>query len=270
MTSEDKDSLAVFSKDGKRGYINRFTGEIQIPSQYSKAWIFSEGLAAVEKDKKLLFIDHAGNVIIDKDFQVHFNSPSYVFKNGYCPIKDPVTGKVGLIDRKGNWALDPIFDWLFLDNGFWKVEKGDCQGLYSENLTLMFPVNNTGIWISESDKTIEVRGEDHIARRYDFEGNVLVDFVIDEVSNMIYETDELHNDIPTTDESEPDKTIYGIANCQRYLVRTGRCDEYYGLLDRNGRRITNPIYTQIEAISKNLYLCQPEGVIINDKGELVK
>ena len=60
VTSSDNDSLAVFAQAGKRGYLDRFTGEVRIPAVYSRAWIFSEGLAAVEKDGKLLFIDHTG------------------------------------------------------------------------------------------------------------------------------------------------------------------------------------------------------------------
>ena len=50
VVSEDKDSLAVFARNGKRGYINRFTGEVVVPEIYTRAWIFSEGLAAVEKN----------------------------------------------------------------------------------------------------------------------------------------------------------------------------------------------------------------------------
>ena len=101
VTSSDKDSLAVFARNGKRGYINRFTGEIAIPENYTRAWVFSESLAAVEKNGELLFIDHSGRVVIDKDFQIHFDAPKYAFKNGYCMIKNPVDGKMGLIDRTG-------------------------------------------------------------------------------------------------------------------------------------------------------------------------
>ena len=110
VTSEDKDSLAVFSKEGKRGYVNRFTGEVAVPLSFTRAWVFSEGLAAVEKDNELVFIDHSGNVVIDKDFDVHFNQPSYAFKNGYCVIQDAVSGKEGLIDMKGEWVLNPEYD----------------------------------------------------------------------------------------------------------------------------------------------------------------
>lgn len=94
VTSSDKDSLVVFARNGKRGYINRFTGEIAIPENYTRAWGFSESLATVEKNGGLLFIDHSGRVVIDKDFQVHFDALKYALKNGYCMIKNPVDSKM--------------------------------------------------------------------------------------------------------------------------------------------------------------------------------
>lgn len=270
VTSDDKDSLAVFSRNGKRGYINRFTGKITVPELYTRAWIFSEGLAAVEKDGELLFIDHSGKVVIDKDFQVHFNDPKYAFKKGYCIIQNPIDGKLGLIDKNGNWALNAEYDNLFNNEGFWQVEKDGYVGLYTAELNVMFPVDNTGIMISNN--VIEVRHADHTAKRYDYNGNIVVDFVIDEVSNLQYETTELRNDLEISGEEYVDRKVYGIANCQSYLVRSGNwlTEDCYGLINRNGELVTQPIYTSIQAIAKNLYLCQPDGVIINDRGEIVK
>ena len=270
VTSSDKDSLAVFARNGKRGYINRFTGEIAIPENYTRAWVFSENLAAVEKNGKLLFIDHSGRVVINKDFQVHFDAPKYAFKNGYCMIKNPVDGKMGLIDQTGRWAINAEYDDLFNNEGFWQVEKDGCVGLYTADLDLLFPVENTAINVY--DDYIEVRHADHIARRYDHDGNMIVNFVIDEVDNLQYETTELRNDMESIDGEYTDNNIYGIADCQRYLVRSGNFStpDYYGLLNRDGRIVTPPIYTSIEAIGKNLYLCQPDGVIVSNKGEIVK
>ncbi len=269
VTSDDNDSLAVFARNNKRGYINRFTGEIEIPEIYTRAWIFSEGLAAVEKDGELVFIDHSGKVVIDKDFQVHFDDPKYAFKNGYCMIKNPIDGKMGLIDRSGNWVLNAEYDNLFNNEGFWQVEKDGCVGLYTAELDEMFPVENTGIYVYND--VIEVRHADHTAKRYDYEGNMIVDFVIDEASNMSYETTELRNDLDISDDGYIDRKVYGVANCQRYLVRSGNwCNDYYGLLNRNGEIVTQPIYTSIQAIGKNQYLCQPDGVIINDRGEIIR
>ena len=51
------DSLTVFCKDNKRGFLNCYTGEIVIEPQYEAAWVFSDGLAAVKKDgSKIKFI----------------------------------------------------------------------------------------------------------------------------------------------------------------------------------------------------------------------
>ena len=270
VTSDDKDSLAVFSKEGKRGYINRFTGEVAIPLSFTKAWVFSEGLAAVEKEGELVFIDHSGNVVIDKDFYVHFSEPAYTFKGGYCVIQDPVTGKSGLVDRNGNWALAPEYDNICNCNGFWRVEKENRHGLYSSALKEMFPVTCTAIWLYE-EGVIEVRSADNTAQRYDYAGNVLVDFVIDEVENMQYETTELKNSIASSDDCYEDNSVYAVAECLRYRVNAG-CgySDHYGLMDRNGRRITGPIYTRVEAIAKDLYLCHPHGIIIDGKGKIVE
>ena len=63
----ERDSLTVFcDKEGKRGYVNVNTGEIVIPAQYSKAWNFSEGLAAVlGGDDCIGFIDKDNRLVID-------------------------------------------------------------------------------------------------------------------------------------------------------------------------------------------------------------
>lgn len=270
VVSSDKDSLAVYSRNGKRGYINRFTGEVAIPEQYTRAWVFSEGLAAVEKDGELLFIDHSGKVVIDKDLQVYYDYPRYAFKNGYCMINNPVNGKLGLIDRSGNWVLNAEYDNLFYNDGFWQVEKDGYFGLYTAKMDLMFPVENTAIHVN--DDYIEVRRADHTASRYDREGRVVVDFIIDGISNMQYETTELCNCTKSSEDEFANNRIYEMANCQLYTVRNGNPDgpDYYGLLNRNGKIITPPLYTSIEAIDKGRYLCLPDGVIINDKGEIVQ
>lgn len=267
VVSEDKDSLAVFSKNGKRGYLNRFSGEIVLPAIYSRAWVFSEGLAAVEKDNKLFFIDHSGNIIIDNNLDVHFNEPKYAFHDGYCIVKSAVDGKAGLIDRQGNWALTPEYDAVTHEYKFWKVKKDGVYGLFSEALDTIYHVENPYIHITKD--AILVRFPDHTAKRYNFQGDLLVDFVIDYVENMHYATTKLRNG--NQEEGEVAiSPIYDVAKCQRYMVRSGSYDEYFGLMDRNGKRITLPEYLSIEAIAEDLYFCQPQGIIINGKGEQIR
>ena len=56
----DKDSLICFSDGKKRGYFSKNTGQVVIEPKYSHAWIFSEGLASVEEDGYIKFIDGTG------------------------------------------------------------------------------------------------------------------------------------------------------------------------------------------------------------------
>lgn len=104
------DSLAVFCSENKRGYYNMYTGEIAVPAQYRRAWVFAEGLAAVQKNGNIGFIDHKGNVVIDFQYPYHGNPLSeFVFENGRCVVADAL-GKCGIIDKKGNWLIKPDYD----------------------------------------------------------------------------------------------------------------------------------------------------------------
>jgi hypothetical protein len=96
-----------------------------------------------------------------------------------------------------------------------------------------------------------------------------VDFVIDNVENMHYATTELENR-GEEDGYQSNSAIYDVARCQKYMVRSGYYNEYYGLIDRDGKRITPPEYSSIEAIAEDLYFCQPQGIIINGKGQQVR
>ena len=245
--------------------MNRFTGEVVIPAIYTRAWVFCEGIAAVEKDGELLFIDHAGRVVIDKDFTVMGEDPIYAFLNGYCEVKNSLDGKTGLIDRQGNWVLLPEYDWVWYCNGLWKVRKDDSFGLFSAEMDTIFSTDKVEIAVMED--VIEVRYKNHTAKQFDYEGNVLVDFVIDDISTMRYETLELRP--YESGDGLEEYMKHAVADCQMYMVRCGNTD-YYGLMDRNGRRITPPDYEWIEAVAKDLYLCQPQGVLINNQGKRVE
>ena len=109
-SSSPNDSLGVFCSDGKRGYYNSYTGKIVVEAQYRRAWVFSEGLAAVQKNGHIGFINRKGDVVIPFRYPYHGNPLSeFVFKNGHCVVAD-TTGKCGVINRKGEWAIQPKYD----------------------------------------------------------------------------------------------------------------------------------------------------------------
>lgn len=109
-SSSPNDSLGVFCSEGKRGYYNSYTGKIVVPAQYRRAWVFSEGLAAVQKNGMIGFINRKGEVVIPFRYPYHGNPLSeFVFDNGHCIVAD-TTGKCGVINRKGDWVIQPKYD----------------------------------------------------------------------------------------------------------------------------------------------------------------
>lgn len=273
VPSNDHDSLAVFSKDGKRGYLNRFTGEVAIPADYSKAWVFSEGLAAVEKDGKLLFIDHSGQTLIDEGFEVHPDMPGYAFHGGYCLLKSPVDGNVGLIDRTGTWKLQPEYLDISRSDSLWLVETTDGREAVLDNsLNVILPFSQTDFRIDGN--VIIATLSDHTMRKYDLRGNLMEPFLIWSVEQMTYETGELRYPVASGNgeyEQEEDGTccavnIQATARCRRYQAEYG----WYGLMSPDGQVITPPSYSNITAIGEDLYLCEDtngNGLLINGKGE---
>ena len=105
-----RDSLAVFCSEDKRGYYNMYTGEIAIPAKYRRAWVFSEGLAAVQSNGMIGFINHKGETVIEFNYPYHGNPlSSFVFDQGHCVVADS-TGKCGVIDNEGEWLIQPVYD----------------------------------------------------------------------------------------------------------------------------------------------------------------
>ena len=73
-SNSDEDPIVLFAKNGKRGFCNIVTNEVIVePTTYTKAWIFSEGLAAVEKNGFIGFVNPNGDVAIKFKFSYRGN-----------------------------------------------------------------------------------------------------------------------------------------------------------------------------------------------------
>lgn len=148
------DSLSVFCSEGKRGYYNSFSGEIAVPAQYRRAWVFSDGLAAVQKNGNIGFIDHKGNVVIDFQFPFHGNPlSSFLFRNGVCVVANE-DGKCGVIDKTGTWIVQPEYDYV------------------------------------SAFKEYAVVTSDGVRKQVTYDGTVLNSFVLDDIEELTYYRDE--------------------------------------------------------------------------------
>ncbi len=261
--SEDEDSLAVFSTNGKRGYINRYSGEVAIAPQYDRAWIFSSGVAAVAKDNKVFFIDHSGKPINDKTFAYQSRN-SYVYHGDYCIMNDG-NDLQGLIDRSGNWKIEPEYEWICsAPHNYWKMRRGDCEtGLWYAFTDKAEPVNEMGVEQLEITEDLGViyTLPNHLKMVVDFDGNQMEKFLCRDIEALYYDTEQRD----TTNNFIP-------AKCTLYRYRMD--DGYEGLCRENGDIVTEPLYWNVQPISKDLYHCTYKdsgvGVIINSNGEITE
>jgi len=135
----DEDPIVLFAKNGKRGFCNTVTDEVIVePTTYTKAWIFSEGLAAVERNGYIGFVNTSGKVAIGFRFSYRGNPlTEFVFHNGHCVVADS-SNKLGVIDLRGRWVIKPLYDKVELARDYAIVYKdGDFKKQIAFNGEIM-------------------------------------------------------------------------------------------------------------------------------------
>lgn len=184
---------------------------------------------------------------------------------------------MGIIDKQGKWVLKPEYSSIVSEGKFWIVENGEGKSVLDSTLTPIIPFVDGNIWINS--EYIRVTLNNHIIQRYNHKGEMINDFYINDVSYMVYESDELrystsknYNEegtlISETEDAEP-LFVKKMAKCRCYEAETG----WYGLMTANGKIITPPSYCSIQAIGYDMYLCkdnEEDGVILNGKGEKIR
>lgn len=267
------DSLVCFSNGKKRGYFNKFTGKMVIGPKYNHAWIFSNGLASVEEDGYIKFIDGTGKVVIDKRIAYNPDHEGYVFHNDYCIIATKDHRQYGLLDREGNYVLPVEYDEIELNNKYdlWIVQKSEEFAVFDKEINPILPFMQCSVYIAGG--TIDVTMPDHTVRKYDLHGNMLYDFYISDVRKLVYEKNEINyktlsHDNQGTEFATPVKPK---AFARLWAYEAG--DNMEGLMTADGHIVTMPLYNFIEALDHDLYLCSStnfDKVIVNGKGEIVK
>lgn len=271
------DSLVCYSNGETRGYFNMLTGEIAIKPQYRHAWVFSDGLASVDDGGMIKFVDAKGRVVIDMGIPCFTGADGYVFHNGYCVIHGSQRDKYGLIDRQGQWILKPEYDVITPKDSFFIVGKGGMQSVLARDMKPVMPPMDASLMVSGSTVTATMR--DHTLRRYDLHGKLIDDFLVSDVSSLLYDTEEIRytatkhygedgNITSETPDAEP-VHVQKAANCKRYEAEAG----WYGLMSPSGKVVTPPRYCDITAIGYDLYLCKQgnmKGEVLNGNGVRVR
>ena len=274
-TPSGTDSLVCFSNGKKRGYFSKNTGKVIVEPKYDHAWVFSEGLACVDDNGYIKFIDDTGKTVIDNGMPYCQNSNEYVFHAGYCIISSDDDKCYGLMDKTGKMVL-PV-EYSLIDRAeqeeLWRVQKGKEMAVFDMDMKTVLPFTEGSVYIGEG--TIDVTMTDHTMRKYDLQGMLINDFYITGVRTLEYEKEEIKYESMVneySDDNEMELTSYHPkANARMRAYTAG--DGYEGLMTQDAHIVTMPIYKNIEAIGYDLYLCEStnyDKVIVNGKGEIVR
>ena len=247
-SAAENDSIGVYAIDDRRGFINTKTGDIVIDAKsndYEKAWVFSDGLAAVMKDGKVGFIDANNKLVIPFRFDYSdkciMYEIGYLFHDGYCVMTNK-DGKFGLIDISGNWVVEPEYDelWNAHKTGNRIVVNDGKHGVLDSCGNVVYPAEYFCIDIWEDGFVLTKDGRKW---QEDYEGNIVNPFVIDGVNGYMK--------YPVSYSNE-NGVEYALSDYAEYFVNRNS-----GIMNRiTGRPITPALFEDVNMISDKLFEVQ--------------
>lgn len=232
MTKEYGDNELVPVRMGEKfGYVN-LKGEVVIPAQFDGATWFHDGLASVECEDKRGFINKQGELCIPCRY---VNTGR--FDGEYCMAAFE-WGSQGLINRKGDFVIEPIYDCLS------HLGKGLC--LVTDRFYMEGIVSPERVIVESRFDRIRRMGDAYSLMSGDRYGLANNDGVM--VFPKYNEISLLYNNIFSV-----------------------RLDGKYGLIDINGKSLTPIIYEEEFMYTygcswAHTYL-NGHRVFFNDKGE---
>ena len=275
--SEENDSLICFNDGKKRGYFSKYTGEVVIEPKYSHAWVFSEGLACVDDNGSISFIDSQGKTVIDHVTAYVPGMSGLFFHGGYCVVSKSDEDLYGLMDKTGKYVLPNEYNYIGTNysQDLWRIRKGDEMAVLDKELKPVIP--SMECYVDFDDDMITMTLPNHTIRKYDLKGNLINDFYYTNVRMLEYEKDEIvyRQNVVNKEDDEITEILdeyyhpKATARLRSYMAADG----YEGLMNADGYIVTMPLYQDITAIGHDLYMCEVSNgdkVIVNGKGELVK
>ena len=257
-------SLAVYAQGDRRGYLDIDSGAIIIDADandYTKAWFFSDGLAAVMKDGKIGFINAQNEVVIP--FKFRYNYADYIFKDGHC-VMQSADGMEGVIDKSGEWVIEPIYRTIsdpHSDRGYRIiVDELGRYGIIDTASQFVYPADYD--YISFVDDGFMIVN-DGVKQVVDFDCNIVDPFLVDYLDILCY---------PSYC-NEYGEDVYSYSRFATYTIYIDYID-YYGVIDRyTGEMIIPALYSNVRMISEELFEAQKyneiERILLDTNGDVI-
>lgn len=173
-----------------------------------------------------------------------------------------IEGKLGLIDKKGNWVVEPEYSqlWAPQERGYRVVIKGEKYGMLDSSLKLIYDTSYDYIGNHSETGGFILMKEGRMWQE-DYEGNVVQSFMFEASEMLSY---------PTVQERDNGGYVYNLSDFSKYCI-SGK----YGIMNRiTGKPITLAIYDNINMISSNIFevsLADNYGdCLIDTNGNVVK
>lgn len=135
----DNDSIAIYSKDNKRGLFNFKSGEVVTEPIFDAAWVFNKGVGAVALNDSVYFIDHRGKQLSDVKLP-RVNGWTYIFNDDYFLAK--TGGKWGVLDKTANWVIEPSHNFIQQNGEYWSVIDNEQYTLYDYSFNVIYTLKH--------------------------------------------------------------------------------------------------------------------------------
>jgi hypothetical protein len=184
---DSDDLICVYCKGQKRGFFRYDTGEALCEPVYDKAWNFNEGIAAIEKDGYVSFINKDFKPAFNKRFKIVRASDDWpeaiTFQKGQCRLTVS-PDSIGVLNAKGQWVIEPKYQFISeLSTDSCRVVKlANKFGIIDYKGIVVIEPYYDAIRIPKPG--VAIVAKDGIQKQISFDGTVLLDFIYDDIAEF--------------------------------------------------------------------------------------
>lgn len=185
----EDDNIAVYCKNGKRGFYDYNTGKPLTKPLYNRAWNFHESIGAVEMDGYVFFVNADFQQALPQKYKIIRASDAWPeairFVQGQCKLA-LTSDSIGVIDKIGNWILEPKYQFVSdLSSDSCRIVKiNGLSGVVNYNGRVLIEPVYDAVRLTKPGIANIVK--DGYQKQITYSGKVLRDFVFDDIIDFEY------------------------------------------------------------------------------------